>query len=565
LRRANETGTSKETGIFMGELFKWNRFGFGRYVLVDTTQTKFLSCYSEAKVQFTMYFQPFHEYVWITIFAFCSIIALMFSVFNRKLNLSKSFNPFFFFISTLVEEPYSVPNVIWNNSFFKSITWTSILLAMVFTNLYSGTMISEVTAPLPGEILKDFDQVMNTKQEFLKLKELDYYQITEFWLNNYTTENNLSADLDKFEHSCDSGPSFDSKRYDLHHEQFRDKDSFSLLQAPVESCLGERRSNAQYVKYLSHPWIYSGVNYVDNELSQYWNGDDEAYSKRLVAFFSPRNRYYPKDPKFSVAQIRDNPHYLSSAIEKELVACQKSIFMGDKKDLVDEKLYLKINYPRKSFYMSDEAFEIQRSKPIIWKFVNGGKSKVPYYFQRLIESGVRQGILGLRKQEFYLRRRIGTKDIQKSIRIEINWGIAGSIQTLFFILIGFLSVSLAVFSVELVYGNTFFRFLYQTWIQNVNYLVSWVIHFKIRSLRALVFRYVGILLTMLLGFKRNLTEFLAQPLGLYDCHVRLYGGSITLERKGLEGSNLVCALLIQNKNSYQMMDLIGSPRAPLAF
>jgi hypothetical protein len=263
----------------------------------------------------------------------------------------------------------------------------------------------------------------------------------------------------------------------------------------MESCLGERRPNAQYVKYFSHPWIYTAVKYVDNELSQYWNGDDEAYSQRLVAFFSPRNRYYPKDPKFSVAQIRDNPHYLSSAIEKELVACQKSIFMGDTKDLADEKLYLKINYPRKSFYMSDDAFEAQRSKPIIWKFVNGGKSKVPFYFQRLIESGVRQGILGLRKNQLYMARGIGTKYIQNSMPIERNEGISGSIQTIFIVLIGSLSVSLAVFIVEFVYGNSCFCFLLlmlSLWIQAANYfLIYCVVNFRISNLRALFLRSVA--------------------------------------------------------------------------
>jgi hypothetical protein len=497
LRRANESGTNKYTrsGTSMEEVINWKEPAkAGHYLLISTTQTHFISCYSEPKIQFMMYLQPFHEYVWITLFLYCSFIVLLISVYNRKLNLSKSFSPFFFFISTLVEEPYSVPGVIWNNSLFRTITWTWMLTAMVFTNLYSGIIISDVTAPLPGEIVKNFDQVMNTDKEYMKLKDLDFHQLTNFWLLKNASGKKLRT-LNRFQIDCGLQSGYNNIYYNRHYALFRDKNSFALLQSPIEFCHG-RIPPTQQIKYISHPWMYSGVLYVEEELKRYLNGDDKAYSKRLVSFFSPRNRHYPEDPKFTVAQITANRHMLSSAIEKELVACGKSIFMGDTKEIMNEKAYLKINYPMKSFYVSEDTFETQGSKPVLWFFNNGGKSKVRYYFQQLIESGVRQGILGLRNHQFYLKRRIGTSNVRNSMPKQAKLGISGSIQTIFIILFGSLSVTLGVFTVEFMNGNNFFRFSFQTlsiWIRNINYKVVHLLHLGTRNLRVLMLTFSNLL------------------------------------------------------------------------
>jgi hypothetical protein len=490
LKRANESGTDRPTffGVTMEEVNEWQSLGHAeRYLLVDTTRTHFLSCHSEPNVQFIMYLKPFHAYVWSTLFLCCSFIALLISVYNRKFKLSKSFNPFLFFISTLVEEPYSVPSIVWNNNVFRTITCTWMLTAMVFTNLYAGIMISDVTAPLPGEILKNFDQVMNTDKEYMKLKDLDYYDLADFLLSNYTDANN-SCTLRRYTTDCGIKSCFDRIRYDRHYARFRDQNSFSLLQSPIEFCNGKRILNAEQIKHISHPWMYSGVSFVEKELQVRSHDDDEAYSKRLKAFFSPKNRLYPEDPKFSVHHNRANLHFLSSAIEKELVACRKSIFMAERNDLTDEKLYLKINYPMTSFYVSDDTFEGRGSKPVIWTFFRGGKSKVRYYLQQLIESGVRGGIVGLRKNQFYLKRRIGTSYIRNSMPKEANWGISGSIQTVFMIMFGSLSVALAVFTVEFIYGEKSRRFLYQTFhllIRNLNYVCLQLIDRQMRNVRAL--------------------------------------------------------------------------------
>jgi hypothetical protein len=365
------------------------------------------------------------------------------------------------------------------------------LTAMVFTNLYAGIMISDVTAPLPGEILNNFDQVLSTREESLKFKDLRSQELTGFLLGNYSPANGLET-LERFKPSCGLGSSFDSTQYNSHYAQFRDRNSFALLQPPMESCNGNWISHAQQVKHLSHPWMYIGVQYIESELNLNLNGDDKAYSQRLVAFFSPRNRHYPEDPQFTVEQNKANPHILSSAIEKELVACGKSIFMGENKDLTDEKSYLKINYPMKLFYVSEDTFETRGSKPVVWLFIKGGMSKVPYYFQQLIESGVRGGIIGLRKHQFYLKRRIGTSYIRNSMPREATLGISGSIQTVFMIMFGSLSVALAVFTVEFIYGEKSRCFLYPTFhllIRNLNYVCLQLIYRQIRNVRVLTSKF----------------------------------------------------------------------------
>jgi hypothetical protein len=286
-------------------------------ILIHDKTTRFLSCFSKPKLTFSMYVSPFRKEVWILIGACCSLIAVLTSVYNKKLKLSKSFSPFFFFVSTLVEEPYSVPTFLWNNRFFKTLTLTWLLTAIIFTNLYVGLMISDVTTPLQGDILSDFDQVLDTEKVYAKMSTL-----------------------------------------------------------PAE------------------------------EIANYWR-------VQMV-------RFYP-----------------AVAIEKELIACERSILMGDTEELHYELSYLKVNYPKKGFYLSKETFETGWSTPVIWSFSNMGMSRIPMYFQFLIEAGIHNALMGLRKDKHYLIRRAGSKYVHESLTEAERIVMEGSIQTIFIILIFF--------------------------------------------------------------------------------------------------------------------------------
>jgi hypothetical protein len=85
------------------------------FVLIDGLETRFLSCYSIPVLRFDMYAKPFEPQLWIGIGTILTATVLFIYVYNRKKKLSPSFSPFFFFVSTLFEEPYSVPTALWND------------------------------------------------------------------------------------------------------------------------------------------------------------------------------------------------------------------------------------------------------------------------------------------------------------------------------------------------------------------------------------------------------------------------------------------------------------------
>jgi hypothetical protein len=455
LRKANESGryVSPSPTSSVSNPLQWEVMTFiGQHVLVDNTQTGFLSCYSTPRIKFTMYLKPFRLEVWISLVLCCSLIAGIIGLYNRKFKLSQSFNPFFFFFSTLLEEPYSVPRKLWNSRIFKSFTATWLLTAILFTNLYIGLMITDVVAPLQGDVLKTFDEFLLRDSDLLNqhLYSLKY-DIFKFWKYNYSESNHGSHKGIPPLGVEGCNVSFSSKDYENHHAQFRGMDSFALLQSPLKTCAGKQPSTEIQQRVISHPWMY-GV------FSKFWNEmqllpdfyGNSTTVKLMIGFFSGRNRHYPKDPKFAMQEDNNDsiPLYLDAAIEKEIVDCGQSVFMGNKDDLKYELAYLRTYHPQIGFYVSKDSFEKMGLKPNIWAFENAGNSRVPYYFKQLIEAGIRQFIISLRKHTYYLVRRKGSRFVQLSRSNETHSGTTGSIQTIFFIWMTFCIVSTAVFLFE---------------------------------------------------------------------------------------------------------------------
>jgi hypothetical protein len=85
--------------------------------------------------------------------------------------------------------------------------------------------------------------------------------------------------------------------------------------------------------------------------------------------------------------------------------------------------------------------------------MNSGSSKVPRYFRMLSEAGIRDVLLGLRKEKYYLKRRSGTQFVQEEMLRGKNIGMSGSIQTIFIISITCLSVATLVFILEVGHKN----------------------------------------------------------------------------------------------------------------
>jgi hypothetical protein len=477
LRRANESGQryDRYSGTALKRSMHMKHESVGQYMTVDDSSTLFLSCYVKPLVKFGLYFKPFDLEVWISIALCCSIITLFIYVYNWTHKLSKSFNPFFFFVSTLFEEPYSVPLVFWNNRIFKTLTITWLLTAVIFTNLYIGLMVSDVTAPLQGETLSSFDQVLNVdKLNVSDLRE-DMHRLDIYW---YRIRSKVDPETKKLS-PCEGN--FNAENFEIHQAKFQDKEAFVMLSGPIESCLGKEPTYVMQKQFRSHPKMYSEFNNIGEKLSRYTHRyEDPIYARRLLGFLSPTQRHYPLNPAFEEIAEKEIHLYLSAAIEKELVACQKSIFVGQSNDLTYELSYLKDNYPRKTFYISIGTFENKFRNSIVWRFWNAGKSKVPYYFHRLIEAGIHDGVSRLRKYLFYHRRRSGTKLVQQTLSNDMTLGITGSIQTIFFVWLGGLAVAAIKFVMEILQMKQIFVHPCETIFRHVkSYPRVFRMHFKL--------------------------------------------------------------------------------------
>jgi hypothetical protein len=440
-------------------------------VFVDELTTQFISCFQEPTVGFQMYLKPFDIEVWVSLILCCSSFAFLLYVYNRTFRFSGSFSSIFFFVSSLVEASYSVPNAISNSRIFKIITLSWFLTVILFTNSYTGLMVSDVTAPVRGEILNTSDKVLGIRHYNAVPSYEMINNIRTFWNRNYTDTIKMNGSrLRMYKNGCDRmyiqhfDDKYDSSGYETHHAQFRTSESFTILQNQIDKCQGiQEIPNDIRRRFLSHPWMYSVFNRFFDELRYFKRlQQDSRYLRRLYAFFSTHNRHYPKDPKFSKSELAEIPVYTAAAIEKELVACGRSIFIGDGKAINAELAYLKTNYPRKHFYASNDTFESGWSTPIVWIFSDSGNSKVPFYFKRLFEGGVRDVLLGLRKHQYYLKRRVGTHFVQEGMLREEHFGMSGSIQTIFIISFTCLSIASLVFLLEVIYMNEFLFTLYTT-------------------------------------------------------------------------------------------------------
>jgi hypothetical protein len=414
-------------------------------VLLDDTATNFLSCYTTPVLSFKMYVQPFQFQLWFCIGSIISTIVTFIYIYNRKQNLSPSFSPFFFFVSTLVEEPYSVPTALWNDSKFKTITIAWLLTAMIFTNLYSGQMITDVSVPLKGDILHSLDAVFGP---YHKARPQFWCPMSEdllFWSRNYTSywkpgDESLSLRVSSLE--------MNYSHFDTYHQQFRKIDHFALLQAPQRVGIG----SASEEERLVNPHMYKFFDKFFKEAFM-MSLDVTRFNLKYVYYISnlisPKHRHYPKDPKFPSSKAGLIQHYMSAAVEKELTASGKTIFIADLKELGAELHYLQTNYPDRTFYRGNSTIEQGRRKKVFWNYNLGGNRVLAHYLVRLLQAGIYSPISSLANHNKYLERRIGTKIIKEMERLAAaGMDTSGSIQTIFIISVGILVLASCVFLFE---------------------------------------------------------------------------------------------------------------------
>jgi hypothetical protein len=417
------------------------------FVLIDDFASNFLSCYTTPVLTFEMYVQPFELKLWLCIGSCLLAIALFIYIYNRNQELSPSFSPFFFFASTLFEEPYSVPTALWNDSKFKIITAAWLLTSIVFTNLYTGHVITELSVPLKGEILHSLEDIFGG---YDKANLLDGYTLgwdLTFWDNNSKI---FTKPLNKYSMG-DCRKSIDYSDYDSYHQQFRKIEHFALLQAPVV-CETTHFTPANERQRLCNPSMYKYFDQFHSDALYVYMGNirfNPTYEFYVTNFISPKHRHYPREPTFpSSKNVFDQ--YMAAAVEKEIVACGKSIFIAESNELQAELRYLQRNYLERKFYVGNGTIEQGTRRKLYWNYQHYGNPVLAQYLKFLLQAGIRTHISTIQSHKTYLERRIGTRIIKEKEPPAMGMDMTGSIQTIFIILSASLVLASFVFIFEFI-------------------------------------------------------------------------------------------------------------------
>jgi hypothetical protein len=139
-------------------------------------------------------------------------------------------------------------------------------------------------------------------------------------------------------------------------QKFREKNHFALLQAPSVCETLDKNPNPNQIRRLGLPQMYKIFKQLNGEYN--FEGIKRfrpTYMHYLRAFYSAKHRHYPKPPNFPKSEESNVLRYMEAAVEKELVSCEKSIFIGDAKDVRTELRYLKENYPQIRFYVGNNT------------------------------------------------------------------------------------------------------------------------------------------------------------------------------------------------------------------
>jgi len=169
-------------------------------------------------------------------------------------------------------------------------------------------------------------------------------------------------------------------------------------------------------------------------------------------------RLYPLDPNFrpsdGVALERE------AAIEKELIKCEKSVYLASKEAIDTEISYLRTNYDRLRFYRTKQFLVNQTLTGWMWSYHKN--SQIPKLLYGFIESGIIVKLNCLEQYTTMLLRRRGTAVLRPRKLPVQPIKLSDSIHTVF-ILYGAL-ISLSVLGLLLEFNAQIIR---RTFIANI--------------------------------------------------------------------------------------------------
>ncbi|OXA48139.1 hypothetical protein Fcan01_16927 [Folsomia candida] len=113
--------------------------------------------------------------------------------------------------------------------------------------------------------------------------------------------------------------------------------------------------------------------------------------------FLPVHSHYPR--KFNFTKANDIKE-LQRNIELEVIECGKTVFIANSDDVEAEYNFLSKNYPWRTFYKGKQVL-LESFYGVV--FHSAGNSRLPFYYKRLVETGI-QGFKAVLSMNWLVRR-----------------------------------------------------------------------------------------------------------------------------------------------------------------
>lgn len=403
---------------------------------------EFLTCWSASGISFEFYLTPFQLEVWGVLGCFVVLLTaiLMCYLSRRFVNYGGSFSPLMYVLGPLFEDGVPLPASLKSKTVFRTIFGVWLLVCLLLTNFYNGLMITGLNSPLPATTPETFKDLVCDWQSVI------------YSHSKYQTQRNKSL-LKKV------------RNFDLNYYS----DFVSELLAGNRSESGDYFSKSGCFAILSFNFdmiddtdLYQFPEfyyYLYYQYEQYNGVKDGNYKvdERALNLFHPNQRHLPRNTE-NITTISDLEGW--ARVEKEVVECGKTVFVGYDVVFRAEKEYLEKRYSWIKFYQSKETMD---PGYFGYVFENPGASRVPFYCKYLFQSGIIERLgIEFESQTNYGRVRAGEWKPARS-----KFTMDGCISTLFILCAGMAGIGLVVFIIEWFKGRRIlpelFKYCTNTW------------------------------------------------------------------------------------------------------
>ncbi|OXA40864.1 Glutamate receptor ionotropic, delta-1 [Folsomia candida] len=395
-----------EAYISVHQFDRVNLIGSRQIVVSKFVGYKFLTCYTEQFITFYFYVTPFKLEVWIGLLAAILIFVLGNEVSNKFTNFGKSsFSAWLFILANMFEEGGFVPKCFEKSNFFRLTFGFWGLMALILTNCYTGLMISELNAPLRGNVPTIFQDLVCSKgynSESYGKARAD--NLTTVWFQKH---------FGNFMQFWVHNGAYDVLRIPrVKRRPQPSRNCFTLLSPPNEYA----QWDVPTYKFFTFLYVFANRFHYLGELRE----NLSAQTINILSLLDPKHGHEPEsDP------VKHNVPQLRSAVEAELVKCEKTVFISKTDEAWSEFSFLEKNYYWLKF---TKGRDVLNPIPYGWIFENTGVSKIPRYFTFLLESGIHDRLEGEVQRRIYTNRKPA---VEQKFDENFAMGLDTGITTLF--------------------------------------------------------------------------------------------------------------------------------------